>query len=64
MQKFVGDSNARRLNVKVNLKHESTRLNLQNRFSDSSLTSFFADTANGRASPRAILVDLEPSVIG
>uniref|UniRef100_A0A0M3HPG0 Tubulin alpha chain n=2 Tax=Ascaris TaxID=6251 RepID=A0A0M3HPG0_ASCLU len=35
----------------------------KNRFSDSSLTSFFADTANGRASPRAILVDLEPSVI-
>lgn len=29
-----------------------------------SLTTFFSETANGRYVPRALLVDLEPTVIG
>lgn len=31
---------------------------------DSSVTTFFSETSNGRYVPRALLVDLEPTVVG
>lgn len=31
---------------------------------DDSFTTFFSETGNGRHVPRAIMVDLEPTVIG
>lgn len=31
---------------------------------DSSLSTFFAETSNGRHVPRAMMIDLEPTVVG
>lgn len=31
---------------------------------DDSFTTFFSETGNGRHVPRAVMIDLEPTVIG